>query len=440
VDGSGGRSPTRRLILTPGSWALIGGGILLALGTRNVLVAARRPIGWAIAACVLAAALENPVRLVARHVRRGVALILVAVPILAIVGLVTAGVIQDLDREVGKLRRDIPEAAAALQRSERFGSTARRLDLKAKADEISDRIQSPSRQVAGRAAGRASSWFLVGILTVFALGWGPRMGDAALHQLPEGEYRDRVARVVGRAFRRTQFVVDVAFLQAIAIGTAAWAVFSLVDVRAPTALALIVGVTSMVPGIGVLLGALPAVLLEGTLDSWESGSLLFFLAVATQCAQTIAQRRYVIDKLFVGPAVVILGFMIGMDVYGMAGAVFGTAFAIFGLALIDAIGAEQPDDATEAERVRRRFGRRRARAPVMAAPPTVAALPTAAPLPAPPPEPALGSAGNGRPDVGPAPESDADPGADSGSGSDLDPDPDPAPTVRTAPNPGSTRG
>lgn len=337
-----GRTPgTARLVLTPLSWWVVGLGVLAAFVVRNVAVQARRPLGWALFALVLAAAIENPVETLSRRMRRPVALLLVALPVLAFIGLVTNGVIRDLDRQVSRLRRDIPDAARQLERSPRFGSTARRLDLSARADKLADDLRTPSSRVGKKAAGRAGGWFVVAILTVFALGWAPRFADAALGQLPAGERRDTVARLAGRALARTQFYVDVAVLQAGVVGFLAWVAFNLAGVPAPTVLALLVAVTSLVPGVGVILGVLPAALLEATLDTAPAGLLLFVLAVAVQMLQTMAFRRWVIREVHVGPSVVIIGFILGMDVYGLAGAVVGAVGAVFTLAVLDAIGVER---------------------------------------------------------------------------------------------------
>ena len=54
----GMRTTTARLLLTPSAVVLIFGSIVVALVARNLLVAARRPLGWAVAALVMAAAIE----------------------------------------------------------------------------------------------------------------------------------------------------------------------------------------------------------------------------------------------------------------------------------------------------------------------------------------------------------------------------------------------
>ena len=106
--------------------------------------------------------------------RRGVALPLVLVPVLAIVGLVTWGAVSDLDAQIAQLQADIPRVAADIEASERFGETAQELELQEKADDFAESLQPASSEVGREARGGASSWFLTLILTVFALAWGPR--------------------------------------------------------------------------------------------------------------------------------------------------------------------------------------------------------------------------------------------------------------------------
>ena len=44
--------------------------------------------------------------------------------------------------------------------------------------------------------------------------------------------------------------------------------------------------------------------------------------------------------MYVGPAIVMVVFLIGYGVYGIGGALFGIALAVFALALIEAVGVD----------------------------------------------------------------------------------------------------
>lgn len=352
-----GRSRPRsaRLLLTPGAIVLLFGAIVAAFLLRNVFVAGRHPIGWAVAAAVLAAAIEPLVSYLSRFMRRGLALLCVLVPLFVAVFLVVRGVYQDLDHSITSLQRALPQAADRLEASNRFGRVARQLDLHQRAVEIAGKLRKPSASVAGRAQSSGGPFLVTTILTVFALAWGPRFGAGALKQISDDARRDHVARVFGAAFKRSQAYLDVALAQAVLVGVVAWITFRLADVPAPTPLALVVAVMSTVPVLGIMVGYVPGVMLAAAFESYDRAGVLLLIALLGQTAQILLFRSLTKRTLYVGPGIMVIAFLIGFDIYSTGGAVFGTAIAVFGIALSDAFADEyrqddlRPDDADPLE-------------------------------------------------------------------------------------------
>lgn len=334
-----------RLTIGPAAWAVVFGGIVAALVAQNIVVAGRRPLGWAAAALVAAAALEPLVSLASRQMRRGVALIVVLLPVLGLVGLITWGVVGDLDAQVRRLQRDIPRVAEDIESSERFGEAAREFELVEKAEDFAADLRRPSSRVGEEARGGASTWALTLILTLFALGWGPRFSAAGLHQVGDVDRRDRLARVVGRAFGQSQVYVDAALLLGLGTGAIAWVAFRLVDLPAPTPLALVVGVASLVPSIGVVLATLPAALLAGGLVSPEAGIALAVGGLVVQVLHRLALGRATRGAAHPGAAVIVISFLVGYEVYGIGGSVVGMSVAVFVAALLDSVAEEERAEA-----------------------------------------------------------------------------------------------
>jgi predicted PurR-regulated permease PerM len=345
--------PTQlRFVLAPSAIVVVFGAIIAALVLRNVFVAARRPLGWAIAALVMAAAIEPTVSRVSRHMRRGLALICVLVPLIAAVAFIGRGVYEDLDRSIGKLQEALPEAAGRIEQSHRFGDAAKELDLRRRAQEFADDLEKPSSAVAGEAVGSGGAWLVTTILMIFALGWGPRFGDAALAQIEDERRRDRVARVVGRAFTQSQGYVDTALAQGLLVGGLAWVLYRLFDVPAPTPLAVLTGLLSVVPVVGIVVGALPAIMLVAGFDSFGQATAMLAIVVGAQVVQAILYRGLVRRTLYVGPGIIVIAYLLGSGIYGVGGAVVSTAIAVFVVALLDANAAErgtvdQPPDAAD---------------------------------------------------------------------------------------------
>jgi predicted PurR-regulated permease PerM len=342
---------TARLVLTPLTVVLVFGAIVGAVLVRNVFVSARRPLGWAIAALVVAAAIEPLVSAVSRHMRRGLALICVLVPLLAAVTLVGRGVYQDLDNSIGKLKQALPDAAAQIEQSHRFGKAAKDLELERRAQDVADTLQKPSSQVAGAAVGSAGAWLVSTILMIFGLGWGPRFGAAALTQIEDEERRDQVARVVSEAFSKSQAYIDTMLAQGLFVGLFGWVMFRVFDVPAPTPLAVLLGVLSLVPFIGIFVGALPAVMLVAGFESFGRAGLLLMIMLVLQLVQVVLYQSVTRRTLYIGPAITVIAYLLGSGMYGVGGAIVTTAVAVFAMALVDAARAERggmdlpPEDA-----------------------------------------------------------------------------------------------
>ncbi|QYG94085.1 AI-2E family transporter [Iamia sp. SCSIO 61187] len=333
-----------RLTVGPAAIAVVFGAIVFAMVADSVLIKGRRPLGWALAAVVAAAAVEPLIGRASKYMRRGLALVVVLVPVLAFVGLVTWGVVGDLDAQVRRLQRDIPEVAADIEAGEQMGGAAREFELTEKAEQFAESLRRPSSRVGQEAAGGASTWALTLILTIFALGWGPRFADAALKQVPEGRRRDRAARVVGRAFLQSQTYIEVAVLMAVVTGFLAFGVFRLIDLPAPTPLALVVGVGTLVPSIGVVVATVPAALLAGGLVSPSTGIALVLGAIAAQIVHAIVLRRATRGAAHPGAALIVISFVVGYELYGVGGSVVGSCVTVFVAALLDSLAQEERED------------------------------------------------------------------------------------------------
>jgi hypothetical protein len=89
-------------------------------------------------------------------------------------------VVGDVVDEVDELETAVPRAARELERSERFGNTARDIDLADKAedfvDELPERLRGGNVQDAIRsAATRGVAFLATFVLTIFFLIHGPRL-------------------------------------------------------------------------------------------------------------------------------------------------------------------------------------------------------------------------------------------------------------------------
>jgi predicted PurR-regulated permease PerM len=312
----------------------------LAFGIAS---AARRILGWAVACVVVAAVIEPVVARLDRHIPRWAATLVTFLAIGAGVGLIAFGVLRDLDTQVERLKEAVPEAAAELEQRDGFiGEAARDLNLAERAEAAVAELDNPSSGVAVGVASSAGAYVVCAVLTIFFLSWGPRMGAAALRQIQTPERQRLVGRLTRRAFTQGRGYVLWSIGLALAVGVVAGGLCRLENVPAPMALAVLVAAGSVIPGVGVIVGSLPAVLLEAGLGSPMGGARLFLAFLVVQALHQLVLRRVVAPRtLRPGPAVIVIALVLGYEVYGAGGAFYGAALMVFLIAALEAAGAAQ---------------------------------------------------------------------------------------------------
>ena len=343
-----------RMSIGPEVVAVVLASVAVGVMAFGVAVAARRILGWAVAAAIVAALLEPFVERLDRYLPRVVAILTGLLLVGIVAGSVATGILADLGNQFDRLRDEAPRAAAELEESDRFGELARNFRLEERVDTVLDRLRDPTSGVASEKAASAAGAYLVGaVLTAFLLSSGPRMGEAALQQVADAGLRERLREVARTGFARGRTYVLYGLAKAAVVGLAGWALCYWQDVPAPIVLGVAVAALSVVPGFGILVAGVFAVLLEAGLGTVEGVVWLVVAFGVLQAADVIFTRRVVVPRsLTVGPAVVVIAVIVGFEVYGIGGALFAAVLAIFAIAMLDAAGgvvvAAEAEDA-EAE-------------------------------------------------------------------------------------------
>jgi predicted PurR-regulated permease PerM len=331
---------TIQLTIGPQVVAVVLGGIAVGTMAFGVADAARRVLGWALAAAVVAALLEPLVSALSRHLPRVVAIL----SGLLLVGMLTVGVatgvLADLGNQFDRLRDEAPRAAAELEQSDRFGEQATNFRLEERVDELLERLRDPTSGVASEEAASSASAYLVGaVLTAFLLSSGPGIGRAALDQVSEPVRRQRLREMVEIGFAKGRTYVLFGLTQAAVVGLIAWGLCYWEDVAAPIVVGVAVAALSVVPGFGILVGGLFGILLEAGLGTADGAVRLAVAFVLLQIANSVFTRRIVVPRsLSVGPAVIVISVIVGFEIYGIGGAIYAAILAVFGIAVLDAAG------------------------------------------------------------------------------------------------------
>ena len=318
--------------LTPASAALIVGAVVTAIVLRNMFVEAHRIVGWVVACAIVALLIDPLVDVVDRLLPRWISVIVVLLGVIAIVAGVTIGLANDLLDSLDELQTTAPEAAAGLEERFDWAVDIRVTDrVQSFVDELDDRIRE---RAVSRFAGTAPTYLVTGILMLFLLAFGRRYFDAFVNQFHE-DRRDNI-RTVGtegalRGRRYLLIALAHSLVNGIVVGLVCWAL----DLPAPLSLGVVVGAFTILPMIGVLVGGVPALLLAFGLEGGSTGLIVLAVLLALQTVEAAIVRPWVDPRTVrLGPAAPIIVGLLGFELYGIGGAIYGIALTVIGFAAL----------------------------------------------------------------------------------------------------------
>ena len=155
----------------------------------------RRPISWILIAAFLAVALSGPVNVLARRMRRGFAITIVYLGLLAVPVLLIALIVPPLITEANDFAQDVPRYARDVtefvQENERLRSINEDYDITAElekqAGKLPDQLGGAAGTLRDVGLGILNSLFAlitILVLTAFLLSSGRRWTDAAIASRP----------------------------------------------------------------------------------------------------------------------------------------------------------------------------------------------------------------------------------------------------------------
>lgn len=333
--------PLRSAGLVRTAAGLAAGGAAV-LAARWAMGRSGRVIGWIIVAAIAAGLLHPVVSWLAGHMRKGVATALTAVTLLVALALPVAVVFREVDADFDRLRQAAPDAAARLERDDRFGETLRDFGLTRNVKRILDDL--PGRLTGGtgvEALRSAAVWGVAAlvtlVITMFLIAYGPRLVQGGLRRVADDDRRRRWSVALFNAYRRWCVYFWLMIGKAVVLGVLAYGIFRLADLPTPVLLSVTVAVASLLPRLGVVLGAAPAVLLALGMNR-NLGTLVVALAivVAVQVLDWLVTWRVVEPRsVAAGTAMTLLAFLLGLELFGLGGGLVGVVVVVGALTLLD---------------------------------------------------------------------------------------------------------
>jgi predicted PurR-regulated permease PerM len=298
----------------------------------------RRPVGWVLLAAFIAVALSAPVNRLERHMRRGLAILLVYLAVVLVPVGLAALVVPPLVNQGTELVNHLPQYADDVREYVHEKKQLRELDakyditgeLQKQAARLPNRIGDAAKVLGDIGLGLVSSLFAllnILILSVFLLAGGRRWIDSALQLRPEGE-RERARRILDQTAAAVSGYVQGALAVALIAGIQTFIVLTILGVPFAAPLAVIAGLASLIPLVGATVAAvlIGIVTLFGgfplTTIIWAIWAIIY-QQIENNLIQPQIQRRTV----KVHPFVVLVAVLFGSTLLGIVGAIIAIPIA-----------------------------------------------------------------------------------------------------------------
>ena len=291
----------------------------------------RRPIGWLLIALFLALALSGPVNYLSTRMRRGLAITVVYLVLLAIPMALIALIAPPLVTEGNRFGRNVPayanDVTNFVQDNERLRKLNQDYDitgqLEREAAKLPERLGGAAgtlRDVGFGVINSAFALVTILVLAAFMLSAGRRWTDAAIRLRPP-EQRARLRRSLDNMGQAVGGYVAGALTIAVIAGVLTYVVLLVLGVPFAAPLALIAGLFSLIP----LVGATIAALLIGVVTLFENFPVATIIwaiwaIVYQQFENHVIQPQVQKRTVKVQPFVTIVAVLFGASLLGVIGA------------------------------------------------------------------------------------------------------------------------
>ena len=322
------------VVVRPRSILLVVGLSLLALAFLVMLDAAAEVIQRVLVAGVLACLLRPLTLRLARRMPLGAAAVLTVGVVLTGFALLTAVEIRDLVSETNRLKQAVPARIEELRIDLEPDHPVRRF---IEENRVEARVrewlgQLPARVVLGtdsaaEGASRVTGALLVTILTMFTITRGSQSIQGALGLVRHRRLRRALERIVRAAYLGGVAYTARTLVVAVVSGVVAGVAAHVLDVPAPSVLGLWVGLWSLIPVLGLVVGYLPVIGLAAAEDRTKGIAVLGMLLVWIVLV-ALARRRWIaLHSVHVSGLLLTLSAMTGLHVGRITGAVVGVFLA-----------------------------------------------------------------------------------------------------------------
>ena len=303
-----------------------------------VIYLLRKPIGWLLVATFLAVALSGPVFFLSERMKRGFAITLVYLGLLAVPIVLGALIVPPLVTEVNNLAENAPQYARDV--TDFVNDNKRLRDLDADYD-ITGTLREQAGKLPEKLGGAAATLRDLGlaivnsifalvtilILAAFMLGSGRNWVRTALRYLPE-DRAESLERVLGRSAYAVGAYVAGALTQATIAGLLSYMVLLILGVPFAAPLALVIFFLDLIPLIGATIGAF-IVGIVTLFSDFPTATVVWviFSIVYQQVENNLIQPQIQKRAVNINPFLVVVAVLFGSALLGVLGALVAVPVA-----------------------------------------------------------------------------------------------------------------
>lgn len=312
--------------------------VVAVLVALYLIYLVRKPLGWLFIATFLAVALAGPVNFLERRMKRGFAITLVYLGLLAVPVALGALIVPPLVEEASNLAEQAPDYARDLStfvnENERLRGIDEDYDVTGKLNEEAGKLPGKLGGAAGTlrdvGLGLVNSIFAlvtILILTAFMLGGGRRWLATGLRYLPE-DRAERIERVLRRSASAVGNYVAGALAQATLAGVLSYIVLSILGVPFAAPLAVIIFFLDLIPLVGATIGAV-LVGLVTLFTNFPVATIIWVIwsIVYQQVENNVIQPQIQKRAVDINPFLVVVAVLFGSTLLGVLGALVAVPVA-----------------------------------------------------------------------------------------------------------------
>lgn len=281
-------------------------------------------------ASAIAYVLSTPVRwLTSKGLKRTRAVQLVYLGFFLVIVLLASWAVPEIARESQHLLRQLPRIAHGLDALLRDYDRLTRATLPASYRSASDafltalegRLVGGLRALAQKLLDAAPLLLVLGIapwIGYYLLRDGPRLREMLLSAVPQN-WRPETVHVIAEIDRVLSGYLRGQFVVALAVGIMSYSVMAIFRLGYGATVGLVAGLTDMVPFVGPVLGALPAVAIASGRSLQTAAWVAFAFLLIHETEGNLLAPILVGEQMGLHPVVLVLAVFAGGEVGGIAG-------------------------------------------------------------------------------------------------------------------------